>query len=144
MCFSYSASFETEVESGRKEKAKSISDAKEHGIWNMKFMKNAEDARRSKISAFTKAMRGADDMKELGSLEREVRNIENEASHRDVVVDPMDDPIGAKKARNRERGEKRQRLRDQGKGQSILGKRKFGYSVGYGDGEQVQSPLEFE
>ncbi len=58
--------FETEVESEKKKKEKYISNAKEKGIWNMKFMKSAEDKPRIlSVSEMNKVMNGNVNKKDL-------------------------------------------------------------------------------
>eukprot|EP01083_Nonionella_stella_P094127 264016_1 len=120
--------FETEVEAEQKKKEKYITDAKDKGIWNMKFMKQAEDKRRADIQSLTESATRVQSFKELDDLERSVHNIEKSAYHINPLINDEDDPIGAAKHGNWLKKQQKLKHEQIEKAQTILGKRKFGFT----------------
>ena len=123
-CFCVSDGFDTEAEAERKKKEKLIQDNKEKGIWNMKFMKEAENKRRESLKALTKAALNAHGFGELDQIERAVNKIEEDSHSVDPLVQKRadDDPIGIRRHEKWLKKQETKKAEEIHAAQTILGK----------------------
>ena len=120
--------FETELESEVKRKSEHAQNVKDKGIWNMKFMKEAEDKRRADIRSLTRSAAKAHSFAELDDLENSVNRIEKSAYSVHSMIDAQDDPIAHRKYQNWLKQRDKNKNIQMNKAQTILGKRKFGFT----------------